>query len=107
MKRLKECHNLSPLEPDMSFAIAFVQSRADDDDAPLLQAFATEGSDELAAVWFTAFKYYSLRMMVRASSLRGLRAVEIVVPLEFAYWRDAYAAAHDDALANQRPIRIE
>eukprot|EP00969_Alexandrium_andersonii_P242608 10716155-Alexandrium_andersonii.AAC.1 len=107
MQRLKECHNLCPLEPDVSFAIAFVQSHTDDDDAPLLQALAAEGSDELAAVWLTAFKYYSLRVMVRASSTNSLRGVELVLPLEFAFWRDAYAESHDDALSSNRPIRIE
>eukprot|EP00969_Alexandrium_andersonii_P295799 13075028-Alexandrium_andersonii.AAC.1 len=45
--------------------------------------------------------------MVRARSTSGLRTAEIVLPLEFVLWRDAYSESHDDALANNRPIRIE
>eukprot|EP00969_Alexandrium_andersonii_P011299 491504-Alexandrium_andersonii.AAC.1 len=79
---------LSVMEPDVSFAIAFVQARPVDDDAPLLRAFRTQGSDEHTSVWFTAFKYYSLRVMARASSAQELSVVELRLPLEFSMWRD-------------------
>eukprot|EP00969_Alexandrium_andersonii_P365940 15467345-Alexandrium_andersonii.AAC.1 len=104
MQRLKVCHHLA-LEPETSFAIASVQARVDDD-APL-SALRDAGSDDLTQVWITSFKYYSLRVMTRASSSRNLTRIEVALPLEFANWRDAYAQAHDSALANDRTIRLE
>eukprot|EP00969_Alexandrium_andersonii_P148523 6564974-Alexandrium_andersonii.AAC.1 len=98
---------LSVMEPDVSFAIAFVQAGPVDDDAPLLRAFRARGSDEHTSVWLTAFKYYSSRVMVRASSAQELSIVELRLPLEFSMWRDAYAQAHDDALANNTTYRAE